>query len=89
MSEIKEKYMNEIPFEETCDTYCNYIENLKEIIDEQVFDNEILRKENMSLKKVLTEMKDENKEYRDKVDRLKAVIEKYERGINDEPRKII
>lgn len=89
MSEIKEKYMNEIPFEETCDTYCNYIENLKEIIDEQVLDNEILRKENMSLKKVLTEMKDENKEYRDKVDRLKAVIEKYERGINDEPRKII
>jgi hypothetical protein len=92
MSEIKERYMNELPFEETCDTYCNYIENLKDVVDELLkerednrcltlaelgmlqLDNEILNKENISLKKVLVEMKNENKGLRDK---LIATIEKY------------
>lgn len=97
MSEKADKYMNEIPFDETCENFCNYIEDLKEKIDELTkhkasdrclsvleeleLENEILRKENMSLKKVLTEITKENKGYRDTVDRFRAAIEKYERSL--------
>ena len=76
MTETTEKYIDEIPFDETCDNYCNYIEDLKDLVDELTLQNEILNKENISLKKVLVDMKNENKEYRDATDKLKAIIDK-------------
>lgn len=58
------------------------------VLEELELENEILKKENISLKQVLINMKDENKEYRDKVDRLRveekqlSKSELYEKAID-------
>ena len=69
----------DIPFSYNECEECIYTENLQDEIVELKLENEILKKENMSLKKVLTEIAKENKGYRDTVNRLRAAIEKYER----------
>lgn len=89
MSEKTDKYMDELPFDETCENYCNHVEGLKNkandrclaVLEELELENEILKKENMSLKKVLSEISKENKSYREVVGRLRASIEKYERSL--------
>ena len=73
--------MMDIPFSYNECEECICTENLQDEIVELQLENEILKKENMSLKKVLTEMAKENKGYRDTVDRLKVAIEKYEREV--------
>ena len=71
----------DIPFNYNECEECIYTENLQDEVVELKLENEILKKENMSLKKALSGMAKENKGYRDTVDRLKVAIEKYEREV--------
>lgn len=53
-------------------------------LEELTLENEILLKENESLKKVLVNIKNENKEYRDTIYRLKSEIKKWAQTKEDQ-----